>query len=87
VSEHPGSFIQDCVSPGWDHTIAPAPVALSAASDLDNVEIFVHQICVCMTAPSLSSAGSVSELVVSKTLLKGGKSQVMGMRTACGGSF
>lgn len=79
--------MQGCVPPEWDDTTASAPMALSAASGWGNVEIFVHQICICVSAPSLSSAGSAPELVVSKTLLKGDKSQITGMTTACGGSF
>lgn len=79
--------MQGCVSPEWDHTTAPAPLVLSAPSGWGNVEIFVHQICICASAPYLSHAGSAPELVVSKILLKGDKSQIMGMRTACGGSF
>lgn len=43
VSQHPGSFIQGCVSPEWECSTASGPVALSAASGWDNIEIFVHQ--------------------------------------------
>lgn len=42
-SQHPGSFLQGCVSPQWECYAASDPVALSAASGRDNIEIFVHQ--------------------------------------------